>query len=100
MIMEPAWAGPVVELVSGYAARRIRLSADGHQFHRPSRITVHGTRTVRTMNVSISTPSTSPPDIADLVAARAPAADQGEHRERAGQHQPDWRLARAQMGIL
>jgi len=37
-----------------------RLSRDGHQFHRPSRITVHGTRTVRTMNVSISTPSASP----------------------------------------
>jgi hypothetical protein len=56
MIMEPAWAGPVVELVSGYAARRIRCPA--------------------------------------------PAADQGEHRERVGQHQPDRRLARAQMGFL
>ena len=53
------------------------------------------------MNVSISTPSASPhPDIADLVAARALAADQGEHRERAGQRQPDRRPARAQMRIL
>ncbi len=38
----------------------VRLSLLGHQFHRPSKTTVHGTRTVRTIKVSISTPRARP----------------------------------------
>ncbi len=40
--------------------RPARLSRDGHQFHRPSSTTVHGTSTVRTTNVSIMTPRARP----------------------------------------
>jgi hypothetical protein len=42
------------------AAGRARYSADGHQFQRPSRTATDGTSSVRTRNVSISTPSARP----------------------------------------
>jgi hypothetical protein len=37
-----------------------RPSRDGHQFHRPSRTAADGTSSVRTTNVSISTPRARP----------------------------------------
>ena len=42
-------------------------SRDGHQFHRPIRTTAAGTSSVRTKNVSISTPSARPTPTTTIV---------------------------------
>ena len=48
-------------------AGRSRPRRDGHQFHRPMSTTADGTSSVRTPNVSISTPSASPTPTSTIV---------------------------------